>query len=192
MRKSLALAMTAATTAGLAAFVPATANAGSNTDLTFSVLSGGLSLSAPTSATLQSGGGALTLGQTAGTVTGTLSGVTVTDNRGGLASQGWTVSLGAMSDFAGKDAQGASVGSIPASGGTVTAGTATLTGLTGGSLVVPSGAVTMSTGGAVVTAAANLALGNSYSATFDETVSVSVPTSASPGTYTSTMTQTVT
>ncbi|HEU5034204.1 MAG TPA: hypothetical protein VFT62_05515, partial [Mycobacteriales bacterium] len=82
MRKSLALVMTAATTAGLAAFVPAAANA-DTTPVTFTLTGGSLTLTASqTTATLA--GGALSVNGSS--VTGQIGSTTVTDARGSLTA----------------------------------------------------------------------------------------------------------
>jgi hypothetical protein len=82
--------------------------------------------------------------------------------------------------------------SIAASNGNVTASAASLTNLTGANLVTPTvNGVTMDTGGTITKAPASPSLTTSYSASFDETVTVTVPTSTIPAIYKGTITQTV-
>ena len=81
MRKSLALALATLTSASVAALVPTAANA-ADTNVTFTLSGGSLTLSAPSSASLSAAGN---LGVGGTTVSGTLGNSTVDDSRGSLA-----------------------------------------------------------------------------------------------------------
>ena len=89
MRKPLVLAMTAAMSAGLAAFVPVAANAGAgDTPSTFTLsASGGLSIAVPDGSVTPVNLGTASTG--AGTLSHALGNVTVTDGRGALTAT-WT------------------------------------------------------------------------------------------------------
>src|SRR4051794_7459508 len=189
MRKSLALGITVAMTTALAALIPAAADAAcavgnaqcADTTATFTVASGGISINAPSSVSL-TGAGA-TLGLTAGSVTGTITGVQVTDNRGGLALNGWQASVQPTANFS--DGSGHTV---PASGGTVLAAPTNVVGLSGLAAAVPDPAVTLSTGGPLIHVVASV---GSDQVTYNAVVTVSVPTSTVPGTYSTVIEQTV-
>lgn len=200
MRKSLALAMTAATTAGLAAFVPAAASAAacsppaggscSDTVLTVNLSGGSLLISAPATATLTGAAGSVAAGSVVGpTSMGT---TTVTDNRGTLA--GWNVTAVTTGDLV----------STATPSHTISLGTAAL----GGPLVMATGTVSASGGSilgsvaagaggslnpssAVTVATAPLASGGG-SYTYAPTLTLTVPanTYAAPD-YTTTITQSV-
>ncbi|MFC9094560.1 hypothetical protein ACFYYI_26965 [Streptomyces sp. NPDC002387] len=141
-----------------------------NTTVTYTVTSGALSMSAPVSANLGSGAPGTT-------ISGALGTVTVTDDRA-LLSASWTVTA-SETDFT----NGAST--IPATdagydpGSITTTGTITAT----GTPVTLSGTATP-----VVTGSAGV---GDNTATWNPTVSVSVPTGAVGGNYTGTLTQSV-
>jgi len=178
MRKTIALAITAATTAGLAAFVPATANAASGTTpVTFTLTGGALSLTVP-SATATLTGGALSV--TGSSVTGQLGNTTVSDARGLLTATD-TVTM-STTDFT--DVQG---DTVPAAGNaTGFSGAATPTGT---AVPVPTlvGQNIAGTGSAILT----IAVVGSGGASYNPTVSVAIPAGAVAGTYTGTVTQSV-
>ena len=141
-----------------------------DTTVTMTVTSGALSISVPVSVDLGSGA--------PGTqVSGSMGVLSVTDNRA-LASASWTVTM-ASTDFA----NGAST--IPASDISYTVGTITTTGTItalGTNVTVSNSAQTVVTGAAGV---------GDNTATWDPTLSVSVPASAVGGAYTGTVTHSV-
>ena len=182
MRKSLALAMTAAMTTGLAALVPAAANAGTSgsTPVTFTLTGGALSLTAP-SATATLTGGTLSVGGSS--VSGALGNTTVTDERGTLGHTD-TVTM-ATTDFS--DGAGNTVlasGNATGYSGTATpTGVAVPVGTTAATAVPISGA-----GGAILQLTSVVGSGG---ASYSPTVSVAIPAGSVAGTYTGTVTQTV-
>lgn len=99
MRKTIAMAVTALTTAGLAAFVPATANAAGSgsTDSTFTVTGDptGLAISVPDGSTTPIDLGTATAG--AASLSNSLGNVTVTDTRANLTAT-WSVTA-SSTDF---------------------------------------------------------------------------------------------
>ena len=98
MRKSLVLSMAAAMTAGLAALVPAAANAGSGDTASTFTLTGnasGLSISVPDGSSTPVDLGTTTTGSAS--LTHALGNVSVTDTRGALAAT-WSVT-GSTTDF---------------------------------------------------------------------------------------------
>jgi|tagenome__1003787_1003787.scaffolds.fasta_scaffold20099031_1 hypothetical protein len=178
MRKTIALGITAATTAGLAAFVPATANAASGTTpVTFTLSGGFLTLTVP-SATATLAGGALSV--TGSSVTGQLGTTTVSDARGLLtATDTVTMSTTDFSDGAGNI--------VPATGNaTGYSGVATPTG-TGLPVPTLTGQNIAGTGSTILT----IAVIGSGGASYNPTVSVTIPAGAVQGTYTGTVTQSV-
>lgn len=181
MRKTLALAMTAATTAGLAAFVPAAANAGTSgsTPVTFQVASGSLSITVPTGTATLTAGGLLSVNGTS--VTGTLGNTTVTDERGALTHTD-TVTM-AASNFT--DGSGDTVAAL--NNATGYSGAATPTGV---DVPVPTttGVAISGAGGAILQLTGVVGSGG---ATYNPTVSVNIPAGTIAGTYTGTVTQTV-
>lgn len=189
MRKSLALSVAAAMTTGLVAFIPATAaNAActapaggscSDTSVSFTVNAGALSIAAPASVTLSSA----TLGLTAGSVTGTLATTTVSDTRGGLGVSGWTVTA-STTDYTTTANGGGTIGAAAAS---MSSGAATI--VSGAPVVVPSlSAVNLAAPATILQATSAT---GSNSVTYTPTLTVAVPTSAIPGPYTGTVTQSV-
>lgn len=180
MRKSLALAMTAAMTTGLAALVPAAANAGTSgsTPVTFTLTGGALSLSAPSStATLT--GGVLSVGGSS--VSGALGSTTVTDERGTTGHTD-TVTM-TTTDFS--DGAGHTVAA--AGNATGYSGAATVTGV-----AVPAPTLTgvsiAGAGGAILQLTSVVGSGG---ASYSPTVTVAIPAGSVAGTYTGTVTQTV-
>jgi hypothetical protein len=156
-------------------FFSSTPSAGDpDTTVTFTVTSGELSMSAPTSASLGSGAPGTT-------ISGALGAVTVTDDRA-LLSAAWTVTA-ASSDWT--TGGGTPAETIPAAdvgydpGSITTTGTITAT----GTPITLSG-----TAAPVVTGTAGV---GDNTASWDPTLSVAVPASAVGGIYTGTLTQSV-
>ncbi|MFE7191292.1 hypothetical protein [Kitasatospora sp. NPDC057541] len=162
----------AAAAAALVVVQPGLAVAASDpsTTLTFVVTSGALTMSVPVSAALGSGAPGTQISAPIGPVT-------VVDNRA-LLSASWTVTA-SETDFA----NGPST--IPATDATYTAGTVTTTGV----ITVTTTSVTLTNSPqTVVTGSAGI---GDNTATWDPTVTVSVPASAVGGLYTGTLTQSV-
>jgi hypothetical protein len=181
MRKSIALAVTAATTAGLAAFVPTTADAATsgNTPVTFTLTGGNLSITVP-SATATLTGGALSV--TGSSVSGQLGATTVDDARGALLHS-VTVNM-STTDFS--DGAGHTI--TAATHATGYSGVATPTGV---SVPVPTTLATAvdisGAGNTILTLTGVVGAGG---ASYNPTVAVSIPATAVAGTYTGTVTQT--
>ncbi|MGX4738494.1 hypothetical protein [Kitasatospora griseola] len=141
-----------------------------STTVTFVVTSGALTLSVPASAVLGSGAPGTSISAPIGPCT-------VVDNRA-LLSASWTVTA-AETDFV----NGPST--IPAADATYTVGSVTTT----GTITVTSTNVTLSNSAqTVLTGSAGV---GDNTATWDPTVTVSVPASAVSGLYTGTLTQSV-
>jgi hypothetical protein len=175
MRKALTAATAAAMMLGFTAVAaPATAE---DTAVTFELTGGFLTITqAPAAATLTSG--ALTVGGS--TVSGALGSTSVTDERGALLNNA-TVTM-SSSDFSNGST------TIPASSATGYSGVAT-----------PDSGTTVPVGTTALTAVALSGLGGTIltmesvgtgSASYDPTVTVAIPTDATAGTYTGTITQT--
>jgi hypothetical protein len=177
MALGLAPAAASASTAGprlLASSADAAGGADPDTTVTFAVTTGALSMSAPVSVDLGSGAPGTT-------ISGALGPVTVTDDRA-LLSASWTTTA-SSSDWTMGSATptetiaAADVGYDP--GSITTTGTITAT----GTPITLSGTATP-----VVTGTAGV---GDNTATWDPTISVAVPASAVGGTYTGTLTQSV-
>ncbi|PJN22176.1 hypothetical protein [Kitasatospora sp. CB02891] len=141
-----------------------------STTVTFVVTSGALTLSVPASAALGSGAPGTSIGAAIGPCT-------VIDNRA-LLSASWTVTA-AETDFVN------GLSTIPATDATYTVGSVTTT----GTITVTSTNVTLSNSAqTVLTGSAGV---GDNTATWDPTVTVSVPASAVSGLYTGTLTQSV-
>lgn len=173
IRRALAVLGTAGLVTALAA---APASAG-DTTTTFALTGGSLSISEPASKNL---GSAST---SAGTISGSLGNVTVTDARGSAVAT-WTATA-ASSDFV---TGGGGTGEVIAKSGVSYAATlGTTTGLNGAFLGSPAG-VALSSPQSVVTGAA---VGNN-TAQWNPTVTVTIPaTGVVVGTYTGTITHSV-
>jgi hypothetical protein len=175
MRKPLALGLATVAVASVAALVPTAANA-ADTNVTFSLTGGSLTLTAPTDAALSSS--ALSVSGTS--VTGSLGSTTVSDERGALAhTVTVTMSTTDFSDGAGD--------TIAASNATGYSGAAVVSGvgvavptLTGQSIGNAGGASILDITGVV----------GSASTTYNPTVTVSIPADTVAGDYSGTVTQT--
>ena len=145
-----------------------------DTTVTFSVTSGALSMTAPTSAALGSGAPGTT-------ITGALGAVTVTDDRA-LLTASWTATASSTNWTTGG---GTPAESIPATdvgydpGSITTTGTITATGTPITLASAPAPVVTGTSG-----------VGNN-TASWNPAISVAVPAAAVGGTYTATLTQSV-
>ena len=145
-----------------------------DTTVTFSVTSGALSMSAPVSAALGSGAPGTT-------ITGNLGPVTVTDDRA-LLSASWTTTASATNwtTGGGTPAETVAVTDVGYDPGSIT---------TTGTITATGTPVTLSgTAAPVVTGTSGV--GNN-TASWNPSVSVAVPASAVGGTYTGTLTQSV-
>jgi hypothetical protein len=155
--------------------VPASAATASNTPVTVEVTGGDLTISAPTQSV---GLGSVVTSTSAQTVTALLGNVAVTDNRAGTA--GWTATASAT-DFTG-----------PQSISTSTFGSMVYTPpqatVTGSATVTPSTESTMYPGGRVQDAT-NVV--GSNTATWDPTIAVTIPANAEAGTYSTSITHSV-
>jgi hypothetical protein len=176
MRKPLVLGLAALMTAGVGALIPATANA-ADTGVTFTLNGGALTITAPGSATLSAAN--LQVGGTS--VSGTFGTTTVSDLRGALAHTD-TVNM-STTDFS--DGSGDTVAKSNATG---SSGASTPNGV---AVVVPTltGQTIGASGGATILQMTGVV--GSASTSFTPTVSVTIPGSAIAGTYTGTVTQTV-
>jgi len=181
LRRVLLAAVVGATSALFAAPVPASASSG----LIWTLGPGSLTVSEPGSANL----GSTTLGVNGATVSGHLGSTTVTDTRGSLA--GWTVTISAtnLSDGATPTphtiaASAMKVYVATGDGPTVTSGVAVPV----TSYTTSGTALTLSTvGQALMTATAT----GSNVVTYNPTVTITVGTTAIAGTYSGSVTQTV-
>jgi hypothetical protein len=194
MRKSVGLALGAAAVIG-AALAPAAASAATagpvmhagqaaanaragsdpGTTVTFAVTSGLLTMTAPTAADLGSGA-------PGGTISGPLGTVTVTDNRA-LLNASWTVTASSSNFTTGT---GTPAETIPVGDATYAPGTVTTT----GTITVTPSSITLSNSPQTVMSASS---GNGdNTASWDPTVAVAVPSAAVTGTYTATLTHSVT
>jgi len=153
---------TAAVLAGTA--VPASAD---TTDVTFALSGGALAVSAQATAPLGNKGGSGTT-----SVSGALGNTVVTDNRGGTT--GWSV--GAATGAFGN-------GTSTASAVSYNSGTPTFTGVV---VATSSGATTL-TGTAAQVVAGTVVVGNN-TATWNPTLTVTLPASSTVGSYAGTIT----
>lgn len=172
LHRALAVLGTAALTTALAA---APAEAGTTT--TFALTGGNLSISEPAPANLG------TVANTAGTVSGQLGDVTVTDERGLLAAT-WTATVGTTTFTTGGGTANETIpkASVSYNSGAIGASSG-LNGVFAGTAV----GVALGTD---QTAATGAAVGNN-SATWNPTVTVTIPSQALAGTYTGTITHSV-
>lgn len=177
MRKPLALGLSTLALASVAALVPSSANA-ADTNVTFTLTGGSLTLTAPGSAALSAAGG---LGVNGTTVSGTLGNSTVSDSRGALAHT-LTVNMSTTNftttggdTIAKSNATGYSGATVPTG-----VGVAVPT-LTGQSIGNSGGATILQLTGVV----------GSVATTYNPTVSITIPANAIAGDYSGTVTQTV-
>jgi hypothetical protein len=145
-----------------------------DTAMTFVVTVGALTMTAPATANLGSGGPGTT-------VSGQLGTVNVGDNRA-LLSASWTATASSSSWVTGS---GTGNETIPATAGTYTPGVVQTT----GTITATAHAITLSTSPQTVVAG-SAGVGNN-SASWNPTIAVTVPAAAVGGTYTSTLTQSV-
>jgi hypothetical protein len=168
-------AASAAVTGAAAVNAPAPGGPGDpDTTVTFAVTSGALTMTAPASANLGSGAPGTT-------ITGEIGATTVTDDRA-LLSASWTADASAT-DFTTGTATPAET--IPVTDATYAPGTITTT---GGITATPTSITLDGEPQAVVTGTAGV--GNN-TASWNPTVAVAVPVQAVVGTYTGTLTQSV-
>ncbi|MGQ0483061.1 MAG: hypothetical protein ACT4O0_18795 [Pseudonocardia sp.] len=162
--------------AAVAAFTLFTAQpafaAGADTDTTFTITGGALTVSAPTAADL----GTQTAGITALQVTGSLGAVTVNDARGAIT--GWTASAHST-DFVSSPSA-----SVAASAINYTPPPAIFTGIV---VVVPTPAIGLDTPKTVQTATAT----GVNTASWNPLITVLLPAGAQAGTYKATLTHSV-
>jgi hypothetical protein len=145
-----------------------------DTTVTFAVTTGALTLTAPASATLGSGAPGTT-------ISGQLGTVTVTDSRALLVAS-WTTTA-SSTDFT--TGGGTPAETIPAADATYTPGTVTTT----GTITTSTSVITLSgTPQTVVTGSAGV--GNN-TASWNPTIAVAVPSAAVGGTYTGTLSESV-
>jgi hypothetical protein len=175
MRKRPALALAVLTVASVTALVPTAANA-ADTNVTFTLTGGSLTLTAPASATLTAGG----LGVGGTTATGTLGSSTVTDTRGALTHT-VTVTM-STTDFTTTGGD-----TIAKSNATGYSGVATPSGV-GVAVPTLTGQTIGAAGGATILQLTGVI--GSASATYNPTVSVAVPAGAVAGDYSGVVTQT--
>jgi hypothetical protein len=144
------------------------------TTVTFAVTSGALTMTAPTAAALGSGA-------PGGSISSQLGTVTVTDNRA-LASASWTATVASTTFTTGT---GTGAETIPVADAFYDPGAITTTGLI---TVTPTGVVLSNTPQAVVAGTAGA--GNN-SASWNPRIVMTVPTTAVSGSYTGTITHSV-
>jgi hypothetical protein len=145
-----------------------------DTTMTFVVTVGALTMTAPATANLGSGGPGTT-------ISGLLGTVNVGDNRA-LLSASWTATASSTSWVTGN---GSGHETIPATAGRYTPGVVATT----GTITANATAITLSTSPQTVVAG-SAGVGNN-SASWNPDIAVEVPPTAVGGTYTSTLTQSV-
>jgi hypothetical protein len=155
--------------------VPALAATASNTPVTVEVTGGDLTISAPTQSVDL---GSVVTSVNAQTVRALLGNVVVTDDRGGTA--GWTATASAT-DFTGP--QTISTGTYG-----LVVYTAPQAAVTGTATVTPSTESTLNPGGRVQDATD---VNGSNAATWDPTIAVTIPANALAGTYSTSITHSV-
>lgn len=176
MRKSIvAASLIAGAVVALANPLPASADQSGTTPVTISVTSGTIDITVPTGPVSL---GAVATSGSAQTVTNTLGNVTVTDSRGGTT--GWVVTASGT-DFTGP--QSISV-SAPGSSSYNTPGAT----VTGTAIVTASNLDPLYPPGPVQTATG---VSGINTATWNPTISVTIPANALAGTYSSTITHSV-
>jgi hypothetical protein len=159
--------------AGVLTFaVPAFAATAADTPVTVVVSQGTLGISAPTASVLL---GTTPASASAQTVTAQLGPVLVTDNRAGIA--GWVATVGATAPSDGTGIPLTAMAYSP--GGTTVVGTATVTGINLASMATPSTVETAT------------AVSGDNTATWNPTIVVTVQAGAVAGTYSATITHSV-
>jgi hypothetical protein len=161
--------------AAIAIAGPAQADTSGGTPVTVEINGGPLNITVPTTSVDL---GSVSVSTTAQTVSALLGTVTVTDTRGGTL--GWTATVSAT-DFAGP--QNVSVSAVGESSYTTPAAS-----VIGTSNVAGSDLTSLYPGGAVQTATGVV---GPNAATWDPTVSLTLPADALAGTYSSTITHSV-
>jgi hypothetical protein len=190
MRRSIAVALGVATAMGIAmapsaAFAAASSGRNApghqmaggydpNTTVTFTVTSGELTMTAPVTAALGSGAPGTT-------IDGVVSPITVTDDRAAL-NAAWTVTVAATDWTTGG---GTAPETIPAGDATYDPGTITTT----GDVTTAGSSITLSNSPQTVVSASDIDGDNT--ATWSAAVDVAVPAEAVSGTYTDTLTHSV-
>jgi hypothetical protein len=144
-----------------------------STGVTFAVTGGNLTVSDPASASLQ----AVAASVTAQPVSGQLGNVTVTDDRGGTT--GWTATA-VSTTFTGPNGV-----SVPASAVSENPGTPTSTGTV---TLTPAAPTDLSSAATTMTATG---VAGAETATWDPTLTVELPADALAGSYTGTITDSV-
>jgi hypothetical protein len=168
-------AASAAVTSTAAVNAPAPGGPGDpDTTVTFAVTSGELSMTAPVSANLGSGAPGTT-------ISGEIGAVTVTDDRA-LLSAAWTASASSTAFTTGGSTPAET---IPATDATYSPGTITTT----GTITATPTEITLD-GEPQTVVAGTAGVGNN-TASWDPTLAVAVPAQAVGGTYTGTLTQSV-
>jgi len=147
----------------------------SPTTTTFTVNTGALTITVPTSAVLGSGAPGTTIGPTA------LGVVTVTDNRALLLAT-WTATVSSTTFVTGA---GSAAETIPVADATYVTGTPTHTGLV---VVTPTPTLTLAVASQTVVTGAGV--GNN-SAAWNPTIAIAVPAAAVTGLYTGTISHSV-
>jgi len=167
-------AASAAVTSTAAVNAPAPGPGDPDTTVTFAVTSGELTMTAPTASDLGSGA-------PGDTITSEIGAVTVTDDRA-LLTAAWTATASAT-DFT--TGGGTAAETIPATDATYSPGTITTT----GTITATPTSITLDHEAQPVVAG-TAGVGNN-TASWDPTVAVAVPPAAVGGTYTGTLTQSV-
>jgi len=175
--RNLALAATTLAAAFGMTAAPALAATG-DTTTTFTLTGNGLSVSVPGSADLSTSGSTL-IGATS--LSGSLGSVQVSDNQGTLAHT-WTASVSTTDFTTGGGGANKTIGKANAA---YTPGVVTTTGV---GVAVGTPATDLSTSASVVTSTAVI---GSMTATWNPTVSVTIPADVIAGTYSGTITHSV-
>ena len=175
MRKSFIIVPLIAGAVGVLGVAgPASAATSAATTLTFTMAAGAIAITAPASATLLP---ALVHTGAVQTVSAPIGTVVVTDHQG--TDTGWTASASATDFTSGAN-------TIPVADASYTPTTATVTGTA--TVAAATLAALSTTATAVQTATA---VAGDNTATWNPTIALSVPADTVPGTYTSTLTQSV-
>lgn len=179
MRKALALGSTAVM---LAAFAAAAAPASANS-VTFTLTTGALGITQPSTTATLTGAA---LGTSGTTMTGTLGETVVSDQRGGTLGWESKITGGTALTNGTTTIDWANVKAFIPTGGITTTGTVTAS--QGTYLLATSGLALSTTAQTLVT---GTLVSGANTATFNPNLSIAVPSTATGGTYTGTITQTV-